>query len=199
MIKKTVISGNVSVLGIPKSHFAYYMARDFFDKGIAATNDLHRPKSKLTEKTHWMVCFPVCSIAFSLELALKGFLTDEQITNFRKKNGKRGHELSDLYKLIDIDTQNKIIKHFEECDSFRNSFFVVSYKPSTAKTSPKVYTSTVQRINTALINSNTSFQDFRYFYSLDLTKEYEFDFNTLVQFTHACLAVKAEELGIDYN
>ena len=199
MITKTIITGKETVLGIEKSLFAYRMARDFFDKGIAATNDLHRPKSELTNKTHWMVCFPVCTIAFSLELALKNFLTDEQITKLRNTKRKNGHELLDLYELIDTDTQNKIESHFDWCGSFKNTFFNMSYRPSSSKTVHQKAASTKERITIALNKSNRAFLDFRYFYSLDPTQEYWFDFNTIIQFTHACLAIKAEELGIKYN
>lgn len=199
MITKTIISGKESVLGIDKSIFAYRMARDFFDKGIAATNDLHRPKSLLTDKTHWMVCFPVCTLAFSLELALKNFLADEQITQLRKAKKKTGHELLDLYELIDPEIQNKIEAHFDWCGSFKNTFFNMSYRPTTDRDIYENISSTKERITIALRKSNKAFIDFRYFYSLDPTQEYWFDFNTIVQFTHACLAIKAEELGIDYN
>lgn len=197
MITKTIITGKESVLGIDKDMFVYRMARDFFDKGIAATNDLHRPKSLLTDKTHWMVCFPVCTIAFSLELALKNFLTDEQISKFRKK--KSGHELLDLYELIDTEIQNKIEAHFDWCGSFKNKYFNMSYRPANYKDQHQNISSTKERITVALKKSNKAFLDFRYFYSLDPTQEYWFDFNTFVQFTHACLAIKAEELGIEYN
>lgn len=188
MAKKTV-------LGVNKAHFAFYMAQDFFERGVKATKELRSPVFKFKVKTPWTICFPICTLAFSLELALKAFLSDEQIEHLKSK--KLGHRLIDIYKLINTEEQKAIENHFETCKAHNNHFFNVVYKPSTKELKRPIETTTREKIIDALERNNEPFVDFRYFYDLNPQKEYSFDFSTIIKLIHSCLAIKANELGIE--
>lgn len=188
MVKKTV-------LGVNKAHFAFYMAQDFFERGVEATKELRSPVLKFKEETPWSICFPICTLAFSLELALKGFLKDEQIKLL--KNKRLGHKFIDIYKLINTEVQTAIENHFETCNAHNYYFFNVVYKPSSNELKRPIETTTREKIINALERNNEPFVDFRYFYDLNPQKEYSFDFSTIIKLIHSCLAVKANELGIE--
>lgn len=188
-----------TIFGMERDHFAFYMAQDFFEKGLAATKEVHPPNEfRFNEKNHWAICFPICTLAFSLELALKGFLSESDTKLLVSK--KKGHTLISLYDAINIDTQTSIENHFEVCTAHNHYFFNVRFLSIFEDVTPSpLIINTKEKIIDALKRNDKPFMDFRYFYEKAGDKDYSFDFTTIVKLIHSCLAVKANELGIKLN
>jgi hypothetical protein len=187
-----------TIFGMEQSHFAFYLAKDYYLKGINAVKEVHPPEFKFHKDNHWAMSFPITVLSFSLELALKFFLTEIQIKELMRK--KEGHSIFSLYNAIEPEVQAAIENHFEVCRSANYSFLKVRY---TSKEEPLNYTgikSPKERITEVLENANEAFTTFRYMHQeIKANKVYSFDFNTVIKLIHSCLAVRASQLGLDFK
>lgn len=183
------------IFGINRKDFAFYMAKDFFEHGIEVTKKVHPPEFRFGKSEHWKLAFPICAIAFSLELALKLYVSDEDTRQIRQK--KKGHELTAIYNLISEDERSAIENHFETCGAYKFSFFNVRM----GKEQPRRQTffEAKEMILDSLEYSEKAFIQFRYMYEIKKGETYSFDFNNILRLIHACLAIKADELGIDMH
>lgn len=183
------------IFGIEKRHFAFYMAKDYFEKGLAGAKEAHPPIISFEKKQPaWKLSFPICTLSFSLELALKGFLTDIQLKKL-KSSGK-GHSLLSIYTSLDKGVRTSIENHFAVCNAHNHTFFNLVIK-SKSKVARMVKENTVQeKIIDALERCNDPYIQFRYLYEFK-ENVYYFDFNTVIKLIYSCLAIQAKNLGLD--
>lgn len=186
---------NSKLFGIDKSHFSFYMAKDYFERGLAAAKDANPLRFTFNEKQPtWKLSFPICTLSFSLELALKGFLADSQLKKI--KDAKKGHSLVTIYNTIDATTRSAIENHFEICKGHNFKFFNIVLKSKSKEARHPKENTTQEKIFDALERCNEPYIQFRYLYEFK-ENVYYFDFNTVIKLIHSCLAIQANNLEID--
>ena len=184
-------NGDNQIMGINRDIFALHMANDYYKKGI---NAIGEGNAAVHEKQFWKLCFPISTLAFSLELSLKLFLDTKDINELRKE--RKGHHLLSLYLKLSSESKEAILNHYKTCRARKYNFFNTAItKVGNETPHPKLGTPE-EMIEDALTRNDDPFSDFRYLYQNK--KDFlSFDYNIIIQLTHACLAVKANELGID--
>lgn len=198
MITKIIISGKDSVLGLDKSHFAYNLAKDYYEKAVYATRDIQPAKFDVTQKKHWELGFPIAIVSFSLELAMKLFLKDADIKELKGNN--QGHTLPLVYSKISKESKVKIEAHYADCHTHDFGFVSLIIQKDNNVTPQKLPEKAGEFISAVLNRNKKPFVDFRYFYELNSETKYYFDFAVLIKLTHCCLAIRADQLGInDYK
>lgn len=173
--------------------FVFKMAQDFFEQGIKSVKEAHPPRFRLKNETPWKISLPICLLSFSLELALKGFLTND--VKQKLMSDKKGHKLAILYKNIPLDSRIAIENHFETCRAHNYYFFNIIYRSRNQQSKLPVESPTREKILDTLERCNDAFIQFRYLHEFK-NSVYYFDFNTIIKLIHSCLAVKANDLGV---
>ncbi len=178
--------------------FLFLAAKEYFENGMKYASKYFRIKNgKLIKpfngKIHSKLCVPTTNITFALELAFKSFL-------MLKKNKKNGHDLMDLFKLVDESYKKRIFAHYIDHDTYKNYISVKlnNYDGEEHGTFDmiNVRSKTENYVIEMILEHKDTFINFRYLYEYDGKSNRNFYFREFGNYVFSVLVILGEELGL---
>ncbi|MDN3657055.1 hypothetical protein QWZ08_15505 [Ferruginibacter paludis] len=186
--------------------FIYSVAKDFLGQSAHAAKKVFLNPELLDVETEGQLQslgklpFPMVAASFSMELALKGLLMNNNIEIPNK------HYLKKLFFLLLPDVQERIIQNYlnqNEFNGYPNFFLKVGNKNATLPPTvlPEKNEKLInQHVEELLERHKSAFIDFRYLHEFGINKhELAMDYKYLANFTYSVLSVLANDIGLQTN
>ena len=179
--------------------FLFHAAKEYFVNGTLYSAKYFKMDKDGSVKPfdafiHAKLCVPATNISFSLELILKAFLM---------QSGKRkwGHDLFELYGLLDIELKNKIVEHYGSHNTYKNYMTVrLIDKDGASHGKIEKFYATVKDstfIPKMLETHKLAFLNYRYLNDFKGDQEWQFDFREFSNFTFSALTILGQTLGLN--
>jgi hypothetical protein len=178
--------------------FIFHAAKEYFENGTLYASKYFKVKKNEVVKSfdsmiHPKLCVPATNISFSLELAFKALLLQSGIK-------KTGHNLIELYKLLDNGIKDKIIQHYKSHDTYKN-YIAIRLIESSGEEHGKIeafkYPNNDENFILSMLETHKlSFLNFRYMYEFESSSEWIFYFREFSNFTFSVLTVLGQTLNL---
>lgn len=177
-------------------NFICATAKDFLEKSSIGAKKTYTAEFKPDLASLGQLAFPMVTLAFSMELAIKGLLKHKHI----KFPGK--HDLKTLFYLLPDLLQKEIISHYSSHDEFNgylNMYLKLGDKnnPEKPKPLPNKDEQTIEKhVEELLDKHNNSFVDFRYLHEFGIkNQELAMNYNLLANLSFSIISTLAKEIG----
>ncbi len=176
-------------------HFICATAKDFLEKSSIGAKGVYNGQITGDVAVLGQLSFPMVTVAFSMELALKGLLKHSRI------EFGNIHDLKRLFYLLAEEDQNKIIEHYGRHDKFKgypNMYLAVGDKenPTPPPSLPEKLPPIGDHVKAILERHKYAFIDFRYLHEFGIRKqELGMDYNFFANLTYSIISVLAIKVG----
>lgn len=177
-------------------HFICATAKDFLEKSSFGAKKIYTSQIKTDAQSLGQLAFPMATIAFSMELGIKGLLKHNAIKIPKK------HDLKTLFYLLPKGVQEKIIEHYKSHDEFKgypNMYLKLGDKNNPEKPCPipsKDAPTIEEHVEELLKRHTSSFIDFRYLHEFGVKNtELAMSYNLVANLSFSVISILAIEVG----
>ncbi len=170
-------------------------AKDFLAKSSASAKTIYTLQLLPSIGSLGQLAFPMVTVAFSMELGIKGLLQHHHIRIPHK------HDFKTLFYLLPKVVQQKIVEHYKnhnEFEGYLNMYLKVGDKnnPEKPPPLPSKEENIEEHVQELIDRHNNSFINFRYLHEFGIkSSELAMNYNLLANLTFSIISVLSSDIG----